>query len=115
MCRSRGERSIIITSGLAKQAEELIGVLRDQLCQLRIASAQLCKNGFQHRRLLLDDLTQLLKLGVMSQKIEVAESLLALALALAGSGSGSYSGSSRGAGRRAASRARPALLGSEVE
>lgn len=62
-------------------------------------------------RLLLNDLTQLLKLSIVAKKVEVAKTLAA-------SGSGSHSGSSRGGSSTTASAttgATTALLRGEVE
>lgn len=73
MC-TRRQRSIVV-SILTKQAEKLVGVLSDQLGELRVAGTELLEDGLQHLGLLLDDLTELLKLGVISQEIQVAESL----------------------------------------
>jgi hypothetical protein len=71
---TRGQGGVIV-SILAKQAEELLGVLGDQLGKLGVASTQLLQDGLQHLGLLLDNLTQLLELGVVSQEVQVAESL----------------------------------------
>lgn len=85
---SRGERGIIVATCLAKKGEELLGVLRDELGKLWVASAELCEDRLQHLRLLLDDLAQLLELGIVTQEIEVAQALLT-------AGGSSCDGSSR--------------------
>lgn len=70
----RGQWGVII-SVLTEQAEELLGVLGYQLGQLRVASSKLLQDRLQHLRLLLDNLAKLLELGVVSQEIQVTESL----------------------------------------
>ncbi len=69
--RAGGERSIVV-GVLAKEAEELFGVLGDQLGKLRVASAQLLQDRLEHLGLLLDNLAELLELGVVPQEVEVA-------------------------------------------
>lgn len=85
----------IVISVLAEQAEELLGVLSYQLGKLRVASAKLLQDRLEHLGLLLDNLAKLLELGVVSQEVQVAESLSA---GSCGSDGGSSSRSSTGAG-----------------
>lgn len=65
----------IVVSVLAEQAEELLRVLGYQLGELGVACTKLLQDRLQHLRLLLDDLAKLLELGVVSQEVQVAESL----------------------------------------
>src|SRR3569833_1162964 len=102
---ARGQRSVVI-GVLAKEAEELLRVLGDQLRQLRVASTKLLQDRLQHLGLLLHTLAELLELGVMSQEVEVAQAGLA-----AGGGSGNSSGRLRASAAASAL----ALLGSEIE
>lgn len=112
---SRGQGRIVIAV-LAKQTQELLRVLCDEVGELRIAGAKLLENGLQHLRLLLDDLTELLKLGVVAQKVEVAE-----ALALLGSSDGRSRSRSGGSSRSAtrsgscSARATTSLLRGKIE
>jgi len=70
------ERSVLVAAGLAQQLQELVLVLRDELSQLRVARAELLQDRLQHLGLLLNDLAELLELGVRSEEVEVAETLL---------------------------------------
>jgi hypothetical protein len=51
-------------------------MLGNQLRKLRVTGTKLLKDGLQHLGLLLDDLAELLKLGVVAQEVQVAEVLL---------------------------------------
>lgn len=72
---SRRQGGIVI-GVLAQQVEKLVGVCRNQLCQLRVASTELLQDRLQHLRLLLNNLAELLKLCIAAQEIEVTESTL---------------------------------------
>ena len=77
--------------------------------KLGVPGAQLCENGFEHLRLLLDNLAQLLKLGIVAEKVEVAQALLATCSRRC------YSCSRRSASTtRAPTRSTP-LLSSEIK
>lgn len=65
----------VVVSVLAEQAEELLGVLGNQLGQLWVASAELLQDRLQHLGLLLHNLAKLLELRVVSQEVQVAEPL----------------------------------------
>lgn len=82
---------------LTKQLQESLGVLADQCCKLWIPNADLLQDWLKHLWLLLNDLTQLLKLGIVPEKVKVREtsgsrSSLARGTSalLASSGSGSF-------------------------
>lgn len=107
---SGGEGSVVVTSCLAKQLEELFRILGDQLGKLRIAGAELLQNRLEHLRLLLHYLAQLLKLRVMAEELEVPKALL-LSRGNGGGGSGGRA-RSRAASTAVASAA---LLGGEIE
>ena len=49
-------------------------MLSDQLSQLWVSSANLLKDRLEHLRLLLDDLSELLELGIVSEEIKIAQS-----------------------------------------
>lgn len=109
--RTRGKRGVVIAI-LAKETEELVGILSNQLGKMRVASPKLLQNWLQHMRLLLNDLTQLLKLSIVAKKVEVAKTLAA-------SGSSSHGSSSSRSGSpttaSATTGATTALLRGEVE
>jgi hypothetical protein len=50
--------------------KELVRVTRDHLGQLRVAGSNLLQDGLEHLRLLLYHLSQLLKLWVVTQKVQ---------------------------------------------
>jgi hypothetical protein len=85
---ARGERNIIV-SIFTQQLKELVWVRGNQLRQLRVASAELLQDRLQHLRLLLNNLAELLKLGVVSEEVEVAQ------IATLAAGNGRGGGSSR--------------------
>jgi hypothetical protein len=76
-CNSLGSRGQwgIVVGVLAKQAEELLGILGNELGQLRVARSELLQDRLQHLGLLLDNLAELLELWVVSQEVQVTESL----------------------------------------
>ena len=49
-------------------------MLTNQSSQLWVTSSNLLQDGLEHLRILLDDLSQLLELRVISEEIEVAKS-----------------------------------------
>lgn len=104
---TRGERNIVIGI-FTKKLEELIGIRGNELSKLRVAGAKLLEDGLEHLWLLLDNLAELLELGVMSQEVEVTQ-VTTLA--------GSSRSSSRGGGlvATASSPTRTASLSSEIE
>lgn len=57
---------IFISSRLAEKAEELLRVLCDELSELRVTGTELLKNWLEHLGLLLDYLTELLELGIVT-------------------------------------------------
>lgn len=63
----------IFVAGLIQKLEELVRVLADELCELRVAGSDLLQNGLQHLRRVLHHLTELLELRVISEEVEVAE------------------------------------------
>lgn len=69
---TRRQRHVVF-GVLAKQAQESIRVGSNELGQLRVTGTKLLQDGFEHLRLLLHDLAQLLELGVAAKEIEVAE------------------------------------------
>jgi hypothetical protein len=69
-------------------------MLSDQLCQLWVASADLLKDWLEHLWLLLDDLAELLELGVITEEIKVAKSTSACSGCCCSSGSEKISCSS---------------------
>jgi len=81
---------------LTEQLQESLGVLADQCCKLWIPNADLLQDWLKHLWLLLNDLTQLLKLGIVPEKVKVREtsggssSSLARGTSAASSGSGSF-------------------------
>lgn len=107
--RTRGKRSVVITI-LTKETQELIGVLGDQLGKLGVASPELLQNRLQHLRLLLDDLAQLLELGVVAKEVEVAK-----ALSTNGGGQAARSRSGSSTGESSSTGVTATLLGSEVK
>lgn len=70
------ERCVIVATALAEELEELVLVLSNQLGELGVSGTELLQNRLQHLGLLLDNLAKLLELGVVSQEVEVTESLL---------------------------------------
>ena len=114
---TRGQRRIVVII-LAKQAQELVRVLGDQLGELGVSGTQLLENGLKHLRLLLDNLAELLELGIISEEIQVSK--IPSGATTTGSGGGSGSGSTSISARTssATSTATPttlALLSCEVE
>ena len=58
----------IILDVLAQELKELLLILSDELSELRIAVTNLLENRLQHLRLLLNELSQLLEVRVVTQK-----------------------------------------------
>lgn len=89
--RSGRKRRVIVSTALRQQLEELLLILTDKLSELRVSGTELLKDRLKHLRLLLDDLSQLLELRVVTKEIEVSESGLFL---LPGCGCGNRCGGS---------------------
>jgi len=83
--------------------------LGDELRKLGVASTELLKNRLEHAGLLLDDLTKLLELGIVSQEIQVAKITVSLTTSCGGS-RGRYS-TGAGTGTRASTGASLSLSG----
>lgn len=117
---SAGGQSGIVVSIFAKQVQELIRVCTNQLSQLRVAGTELLQDWLQHLRLLLNDLTELLELGVAAQKVEVTKTTLS---SRGSGGTGTSSGTSTSTSKRTSNRSRTssttrtasALLCCEIE
>jgi hypothetical protein len=69
---SRWEWRIVVTI-FAQELEKLLWVLPNELSQLWVASADLLEDRLKHLGLLLDDLSELLELWVISQEVEVTQ------------------------------------------
>jgi hypothetical protein len=111
--RSGRERRVVVTTAFAKKLEELLLILTDKLSELRISSTELLKDWLKHLRLLLDDLAQLLELGIVAKEIEVAKPGLFL---FPGCGSGnSGSGSCVGTSSRATTCSTTTMLRRQIE
>lgn len=110
---TRRQGGVVITI-LAEQAEKLVGVLGNQVGELGVASTQLLQNRLQHLRLLLDNLTKLLKLWVVSQEVQVAKSLPGGGGSRSSRGS-SHSGSRAGSASAGSTSTTASLLSSQVE
>jgi hypothetical protein len=65
------QRAIIL---FTQELEKLLLILTNELCNLRVTSGDLLKDGFQHLRLLLDQLAELLKMRVIPQEVEIGQS-----------------------------------------
>jgi hypothetical protein len=65
------QRAIIL---FTQELEKLLLILTNELCNLRVTSGNLLKDRFQHLRLLLDQLAELLKVRVIPQEVEVGQS-----------------------------------------
>jgi hypothetical protein len=71
--RAWGELALLVlTKILAQQLQELLGVLTNHRGDLGVACGDLLQDGLEHVRLLLDELAELLEVGVVAQEIEVA-------------------------------------------
>lgn len=105
-----GRQGHVVINILTEDAEELVGVLGNELSQSGVASAELLQDGLQHLRLLLDNLAQLLELGVVSKEVQVAE----LAGLTCGTRTSCYCGGSRRSLCPSA-RSTTSLLSSEIE
>lgn len=88
-------------------------MLGDKLRELRVSSTELLKDGLQHLGLLLDYLSELLELGIVTQPVQVAEGLSTSSGTCAGGGSGSSS--CLRTSTRCSSATSTSLLSSEVE
>lgn len=53
--------------------------MTNELCDLRVTGRNLLKNGLEHLRLLLNELAQLLEMGVIPEEIEVRKCFTASA------------------------------------
>lgn len=67
---TRRQRCIIIAS-FTQQVQELFGVRRDQLRKLRVSGTELLQDGLEHLGLLLNHLSKLLELSVVTQPVQV--------------------------------------------
>lgn len=111
--RTGWQRHVVVNL-LAEKLQELVGVVGDQLSKLGVAGTELLENRLQHLGLLLDDLTELLELSVVSEEVQVAEATL-------GGGSGSCSGGGLGVAgggatsTTAATTTTTTRLGSKIE
>jgi hypothetical protein len=56
----------IVSRILSKKLHELLGILRDDLRKLWVASCYLLEDGLKHLRLLLNNVSQLLELGIVA-------------------------------------------------
>lgn len=84
----------IIVAILSQELEELVGMGGDKLSQLGVASAELLQDRLQHLGLLLNNLSELLELSVVSEEVEVAQITTAALATSGGRGSGRSSSSS---------------------
>lgn len=62
---ARGQGCVVVAS-LPQQVQELLGVLGDELRKLGVTGTELLQDRLEHLRLLLDYLSQLLELGVVT-------------------------------------------------
>jgi hypothetical protein len=67
---SSGRQGSILVSILSKQLKELLWMVGDHLRELGVSSSDLLQDRFKHLRLLLYDLSQLLELWVVAQKVK---------------------------------------------
>lgn len=58
---------------LTQKLQELLLVLTNQLGNLRVTRSDLLKDGLQHLGLLLDQLTELLEVGVVTEEIQAGK------------------------------------------
>ena len=72
---------------LTQQLKKLVGMLSNQLSKLGVPSADLLEDGFEHARLGLYNLSELLELGIVSEEVQIVKS------ARSPSGTGASSGS----------------------
>jgi len=72
--RARRQRRAVLAlaPALAEQLDELIRVLLDQRCELRVPGRDLLHERLEHLRLRLHHLPQLLELLVVAQEVEAA-------------------------------------------
>jgi hypothetical protein len=89
-------KSGIVICVLTQKVQELIRVSGNQLSELGVAGAELLQNGLQHLWLLLDDLSELLKLSVTAQEVEVTKTLSSLSSGGGSGGSTAWAGSTTG-------------------
>ncbi len=109
---SGGKGRVVVPAALSEEAQELLGILGDQLGQLGVTRAELLKDGLEHLRLLLDYLAQLLELGVGSKEVKVAEILLGGCRSSSCFGGGGGGGTSTGC---TSTRARASVLSGQVK
>lgn len=73
---ARGQLALLVlTEILAQQLQELLRVLSNHRSNLGVASCNLLQNGLQHVGLLLDELTELLEVGIAAQEVQVTKRL----------------------------------------
>jgi hypothetical protein len=70
--RTRREFTLF-TQVLRQKLKKLFLVLTNQLSQLWVAGSDLLQDGFEHLRLLLHQLSQLLEMRVVAKEIEIAQ------------------------------------------
>ena len=80
-CSWRGTHITLLTF-LTEQLQELLWVCADQLCQLWVTSSNTLQDWLEHLWLLLNDLSQLLKLWVVAKPIQVTKTSSVAVLAL---------------------------------
>jgi hypothetical protein len=67
---STSGQSSIVVDILGQKGHESFGILTDKLCNLRVTSGDLLKDGLEHLRLSLDELAKLLELRVVSEEFQ---------------------------------------------
>lgn len=110
----RRQRHVIVGI-FTEKLKELLWIRGNQLRQLRVARTELLENGLEHLRLLLDDLTQLLELRVVSEELQVSEIAAASTDGSGSSSRGRRSSSSGTATATATASATTSLLCCEIE
>lgn len=105
--RARRQGNIVVCI-LAEQLQELVGIGRNQLGQLGVSGTKLLQDGLEHLRLLLNNLAELLKLGVVPEEIQVTK-ITALACR------GGCRCRCRSAAAATSGRTTAALLGRQIE
>lgn len=63
----------LLTQVLRQKLKKLFLVLTNQLSQLWITCSDLLQDGFEHLRLLLHQLSQLLEMRIVAEEIEIAQ------------------------------------------
>lgn len=70
-----GQGRVVVVAIFAQQAQELVRVLRNKLGQLGVTSTELLQDRLEHLGLLLDNLAELLELGIVAEEVEVTKTL----------------------------------------